>query len=251
MVLRRFEGQDRLAVAEGDEADLFTGQELFEDPAGTGGPAPPDPAEPPDWIEPSTPGPGAVSLDGLSITNDSTEPLKFRVPAGITLPAGALLTFLADDDRGQNSLPARQAWHMNFQLDNENDSLGVYGGEVPALEPGKMVPGFVLTSLMPEGENIRIPNLLPKSVLVSNEFAIERPLRLPGKARLDGELGRQGVEQARLSLGDAMHETARGLLRSWFAWLKACLLYTSDAADERSSVDLGGRRIIKKKKKYR
>ena len=28
-----------------------------------------------------------------------------------------------------------------------------------------------------------------------------------------------------------------------------CLLYTSDAADERSSVDLGGRRIIKKKNK--
>ena len=30
-----------------------------------------------------------------------------------------------------------------------------------------------------------------------------------------------------------------------------CLLYTSDAADERSSVDLGGRRIIKKTKKTR
>ena len=30
---------------------------------------------------------------------------------------------------------------------------------------------------------------------------------------------------------------------------KPCLLYTSDAADERSSVDLGGRRIIKKKTK--
>ena len=29
--------------------------------------------------------------------------------------------------------------------------------------------------------------------------------------------------------------------------LQTCLLYTSDAADERSSVDLGGRRIIKKK----
>ena len=29
--------------------------------------------------------------------------------------------------------------------------------------------------------------------------------------------------------------------------IKTCLLYTSDAADERSSVDLGGRRIIKKK----
>ena len=31
---------------------------------------------------------------------------------------------------------------------------------------------------------------------------------------------------------------------------KVCLLYTSDAADERSSVDLGGRRIIKKERTY-
>ena len=31
--------------------------------------------------------------------------------------------------------------------------------------------------------------------------------------------------------------------------LLLCLLYTSDAADERSSVDLGGRRIIQKKTK--
>eukprot|EP00656_Telonema_subtile_P007046 TRINITY_DN13291_c0_g1_i1.p4 TRINITY_DN13291_c0_g1~~TRINITY_DN13291_c0_g1_i1.p4 ORF type:complete len:107 (-),score=9.91 TRINITY_DN13291_c0_g1_i1:39-359(-) len=30
-----------------------------------------------------------------------------------------------------------------------------------------------------------------------------------------------------------------------------CLLYTSDAADEEDSVDLGGRRIIKKKKMLR
>ena len=35
--------------------------------------------------------------------------------------------------------------------------------------------------------------------------------------------------------------------RSASAVEDTCLLYTSDAADERSSVDLGGRRIIKKK----
>ena len=40
----------------------------------------------------------------------------------------------------------------------------------------------------------------------------------------------------------------RKLLITPFAADGACLLYTSDAADERSSVDLGGRRIIKKKK---
>ena len=41
-----------------------------------------------------------------------------------------------------------------------------------------------------------------------------------------------------------------GLFQSWSngTELRGCLLYTSDAADERSSVDLGGRRIIKKKK---
>ena len=35
--------------------------------------------------------------------------------------------------------------------------------------------------------------------------------------------------------------------KGWQAERNSCLLYTSDAADERSSVDLGGRRIIKKK----
>ena len=39
-------------------------------------------------------------------------------------------------------------------------------------------------------------------------------------------------------------ETDRDIKRKY----GICLLYTSDAADERSSVDLGGRRIIKKKK---
>ena len=33
------------------------------------------------------------------------------------------------------------------------------------------------------------------------------------------------------------------------AQIMFCLLYTSDAADEEDSVDLGGRRNIKKKKK--
>ena len=48
---------------------------------------------------------------------------------------------------------------------------------------------------------------------------------------------------------DAACYTGDAQLEEWPATLEAlrCLLYTSDAADERSSVDLGGRRIIKKK----
>ena len=44
----------------------------------------------------------------------------------------------------------------------------------------------------------------------------------------------------------AVAEMAYALLKQLMRWY-SCLLYTSDAADERSSVDLGGRRIIKKK----
>lgn len=50
--------------------------------------------------------------------------------------------------------------------------------------------------------------------------ALERPLRLPGKSSLDGELGAAGVALAETAHGDALHETSRTLLKSWFIWLR-------------------------------
>eukprot|EP00656_Telonema_subtile_P027208 TRINITY_DN29242_c0_g1_i1.p3 TRINITY_DN29242_c0_g1~~TRINITY_DN29242_c0_g1_i1.p3 ORF type:complete len:137 (-),score=21.43 TRINITY_DN29242_c0_g1_i1:65-475(-) len=59
----------------------------------------------------------------------------------------------------------------------------------------------------------------------------------PEKGRIEGEAkGRYGEEATTTGL-----ELPTSIV--------ACLLYTSDAADEEDSVDLGGRRIIKKKKK--
>lgn len=51
-------------------------------------------------------------------------------------------------------------------------------------------------------------------------MALERPVRLPGKAALDRQLGSQGVKVAQAGAGDAMHEAGRTLLRLWFAWVK-------------------------------
>ena len=75
-------------------------------------------------------------------------------------------------------------------------------------------------------------------------------------ARLQAEGG--DVKTAKAQLGWAaenageleLRDIARLRLANLLLDEKAydCLLYTSDAADERSSVDLGGRRIIKKKK---
>src|SRR5674536_213344 len=59
---------------------------------------------------------------------------------------------------------------------------------------------------------------------------------------------------------DTLGNIAKNSISDYFRFTKAypkaeisakintCLLYTSDAADEEDSVDLGGRRIIKKKK---
>ena len=48
-----------------------------------------------------------------------------------------------------------------------------------------------------------------------------------------------GLKRALETIGEDQPETRAALQKAY-----ACLLYTSDAADERSSVDLGGRRII-------
>ena len=62
------------------------------------------------------------------------------------------------------------------------------------------------------------------------------------RQEVTGELSAAGVAELAWSTG----------LITWEenpkpGWYDACLLYTSDAADDLLCVDLGGRRIIKKK----
>ena len=56
------------------------------------------------------------------------------------------------------------------------------------------------------------------------------------------------VNQGQSALERGVAPSGMGNRHPSIAPYETCLLYTSDAADERSSVDLGGRRIIKKKK---
>ncbi|HMW53584.1 MAG TPA: hypothetical protein PKD33_15965, partial [Rhodocyclaceae bacterium] len=51
--------------------------------------------------------------------------------------------------------------------------------------------------------------------------ALERPLRLPGKAAADAETGAAGVALAEIAHQDMRHETSRVLLAGWFTWLRA------------------------------
>lgn len=52
------------------------------------------------------------------------------------------------------------------------------------------------------------------------DVALERAVRLPGKAGLDAQLGALRVVEAETAYGDARHETARQLLQLWYGWLR-------------------------------
>jgi len=51
------------------------------------------------------------------------------------------------------------------------------------LEPGSEVPGFVLAALEGDVPRVQVPEPLPRSLLVANEWRFERPLRLGEELR--------------------------------------------------------------------
>jgi cobalt-zinc-cadmium efflux system outer membrane protein len=55
------------------------------------------------------------------------------------------------------------------------------------------------------------------------DIGVERAIRLPGKARVDGEIGAQGIELARRAAYSAWCDGARHLLKLWFGWTRESL----------------------------
>lgn len=66
-----------------------------------------------------------------------------------------------------------------------------------------------------------------------NEFdaTISRPFRLPGKASLDRESGRLGVEVAQNRMEDTRHQAALLLSQMWYDWLTTSALNRTDQAN--------------------
>ncbi len=74
-------------------------------------------------------------------------------------------------------------------------------------------------------------NLQERRVPASHErwtettFMLERPLRLWGKASVDGRLSDKTVALAEVEFNDAMHEASRALMKLWFAHAQAALAH--------------------------
>lgn len=60
----------------------------------------------------------------------------------------------------------------------------------------------------------------PEDRFTEWEGALEKSFRLPGKVTLDGKLGEASIQQAELAMGDALHESARELLKVWFDYAR-------------------------------
>ena len=84
----------------------------IEDPDGAGGY--------PDWIELYNAGDSSIDLGGMYLTDNLSNPAKWRVSDGVVIPAGGYLLFWADNDEEQGDT------HTNFRLDRDGESIGLF-----------------------------------------------------------------------------------------------------------------------------
>lgn len=97
-----------------------------------------------DWIELFNPTSSPVSLDGWALSDDPSEPLKFFIPAGFTIPANGYLLIWADDEAIQNDPSLRQEIHAAFKLSTSGESIILTapdGQEIDRVDFGQQASG--------------------------------------------------------------------------------------------------------------
>ena len=133
------------------------------------------------------------------------------------------------------------SWELTIQqaLDHWDSNAGSFPQKIFLYHRAFKNPNVIVT----EGYEIADRIYEASSMLNANQFSIE--YRFFGDSRPEKiNWSLLNHKQALEDLHSIRTKLAKIYKKNWI-----CLLYTSDAADERSSVDLGGRRIIKKKKK--
>ncbi len=81
---------------------------------------PDEPGEFPDWFELYNASAVPVDLSGMYLTDNSANTIKYLIPAGVTIPAGGHLLFIADEDGLQGPL------HTNFKMSAGGEFIGLF-----------------------------------------------------------------------------------------------------------------------------
>jgi hypothetical protein len=74
-----------------------------------------------DWLELYNPGPQPVDLGGLYLTDDLSDPTRFRITDGITIASEGFVLFWTDGDVEQGP------FHTSFRLDADGEEIGLFG----------------------------------------------------------------------------------------------------------------------------
>jgi hypothetical protein len=111
----------------------------------------------PDLVELYYDGPTAMSLSGMSLSDDPQQPRKFVFGSGVTMTPGKYLVLYADSG-GTASDP-----HLGFGLKAEGDGLYLYdkaGALVDSVQFGAQVPDLSVGRVGPSGEwRLTVPTL--------------------------------------------------------------------------------------------
>ena len=83
-----------------------------------------------DWFELYNPSAEEVSLDGLFLTDNVSNPTRYPIPTGLSVPAGGFLVFYADNQ------PGLGPQHTNFALNKDGEYLGLYSAQGSVLIDG-------------------------------------------------------------------------------------------------------------------
>jgi hypothetical protein len=106
-----------------------------------------------DWFELYNAGTSTADLSGFTLTDSLTDPARFVIPQGITIPPDGFLLVWADDQVEQNSL--FPDLHVNFRLSADGEAIGLFAPD------GSLVDGVIFG---PQTSNIsqgRFPDGAP------------------------------------------------------------------------------------------
>ncbi len=73
-----------------------------------------------DYLELTNTGMQAITLDGMYLTDDASNPTKWKIPVGTQLAAGASIIVWCDEDKTQGPL------HANFKLSADGEEVALF-----------------------------------------------------------------------------------------------------------------------------
>jgi hypothetical protein len=79
-----------------------------------------------DWFELFNPNSNAVNLSGFTLTDNLTQPAKWRIPTNTLISARGFLLVWADNQTNQNGTSSNGHLHAAFQLNNGGESIGLF-----------------------------------------------------------------------------------------------------------------------------